>query len=479
MAEIIFAVEYAVSRSLPLSAQVANNLFVERQPPTSKSQSPLFGVPGLDLFANCASPPNRGSFDFNGVACFVQGNALFTVSENGVATEVGSGIGGAGLVSMSCNNHQLIIVNGAGVGAGQGFIWDGATFSQITDPNFYPSDLVWYFDGYFVLQIAGNNEFYLSNIDDGLTYNGLDFATAEAKPGFTVGSVENLELLFVFCQNHIEIWYDAGTFPFPFQRYAGGVIPYGCISPHSIIEQDGAIFFLGVDKVFYRLQANVPIRVSTHPIETAIAKDDDIVAAFCSTFTIEGHKMVALTLPNSLQTLTLDLSTGKWHQRESWNTIDGGPILPATYSRWRAVSILEIYQRILVGDMVDGRIGVMNWSSYQEYGNDIVGLARSAPSHHGRDWLFVDKFELDIEAGVGTTSGPGSDPQIMLRYSKDGGRTWSRFQPYKSMGRQGAYGKRLRWFKQGRALQWVWEIRITDPVKRVIIAADADIQVGM
>jgi len=49
----------------------------------------------------------------------------------------------------------------------------------------------------------------------------------------------------------------------------------------TIIKQDEAIFFLGDDGVFYRLQGNLPIRVSTHAIEHAIAGYPDIASAFC------------------------------------------------------------------------------------------------------------------------------------------------------------------------------------------------------
>ena len=92
--------------------------------------------------------------------------------------------------------------------------------------------------------------------------------------------------------------------------------------------------------------------------------------------------------------------------------------------------------------------------------------------------VFVDRFELDIQAGVGLISGQGSDPQVMLRYSRDGGETWSLQQQWRSMGKQGQYTKRLRWLKQGQGREWQWEVTITDPVWRTIIAAHADLAVG-
>jgi hypothetical protein len=469
---ILFAVESAVSRAPQLSSQRAVNCFVERQNPDAKSQSPIFGAPGLDLFSTAGAGPNRGSWNFNGSGYFVQGQSLYLVTAAGVATQVGTGILGTGPVSMSDNGNQICIVNGA-----EGYIYTLAFgLQQITDPAFYPANTVNYMDGYFKFERLGTNEWFLSNLFDGTTFNGLDFASAEAEPGFVTATAQNLQLNFIFCTGHIELWYDTGAFPFPFQIYPGGVIYYGCISPQTIIQQDGALFFLGVDHVFYRLQANTPIRVSTHPIETLIANAPEITSAYCFTYSIEGHKFVVLQLVSANLTLVYDISTGKWHERESWQQM-GGTVSSLGY--WRATSALQIFDTVIFGDSQGGSIGKIDWTTYTEYGNPLRMLARSVEQHHDRGRLFIGRFELDVEAGVGLTAGQGSDPQIMLRKSTDGGRTWSLPQLWRSMGMIGAYRTRCRWMKQGSARQIMWEVSIVDPVFRCIIAAHADIEMGM
>ena len=233
MTAILFSVESAQSRSPALNSERLVNAFVERQPPGAKSPSPLFGRPGLTAFFSAMlsmKGPVRGGWQFQGLAYFVSKHALFSVSATGVTTILGMGIGGSGPVSMSDNGVQLCIVNGPG---GGGWIYTLATgvFQRITDPNFYPANTVTFMDGYFIFDRAGTNEFFLSALYDGTMYNGLDFASAEAEPGFLIATKQNLQLLFLFCLAHIELWYDAGTEDFPFQRYAGGVINYGCISP--------------------------------------------------------------------------------------------------------------------------------------------------------------------------------------------------------------------------------------------------------
>lgn len=350
-----------------------------------------------------------------------------------------------------------------------------ASFQQITDPNFHSANTVTFFDGYFVFDWVGTSEFFLSGLYDGLNYNGLDFATAESSAEFLVACCQNLQLLFLFKHDLIEMWYDAGALSFPFQRYPGGVINRGCSAPLSIVKQDGAIFFLSDDGVFYRLQANFPIRVSTHAMEHIIAQEPDASKIWSLTYTWEGHKMIAVTLPSTLRTLEFDISTGKWHERESWDEND------VTYGRWRGNCAFDAHQDNIqyIGDAFSGVIWRLDWDNFTEGGNTIPGLIDSAPIHHDRKRVFVSRFELDVQAGVGLTTGQGSDPQIFLQWSKDGGNTYSKLQPWRSMGKVGEYLKRLRWLRLGQGRQYVFRVMITDPVRRVIIAAHADYTIGM
>jgi hypothetical protein len=469
MPPLMFAVESAESRALPLSAQRLINCFVEKQEAQSKSPIPLFGAPGMDVFAKCGTGPVRGMWSMNGLVYVVSGQSLYSVDQNAFVVNLGSGIGGTAPVSMSDNGTQLCIVNG-----GAGWIYTvGGGLQPITSEAFYPAKTVNFFDGYFVFDRAGTNEYFLSALYDGTTFNGLDFASAEALPDVVQACPQNLQLLFVMCEQHIELWYDAGTNDFPFQRYAGGVINYGCIASATVVNQDGALFFLGTDKIFYRLQANQPLRISTHALEHVLAEDPDLAQAFCFTHTIEGHKLIYLMLPASNRTFVFDVSTGKWHERDSWDA-SGNPL-----GRWRGNCVIEAYQSILVGDAFDGTICKVDWNTFTERGNTMRMLAHSAPLHANRKRLFVSLLELDVQAGQGAASGQGSNPQVMLRVSKDGGVTWGNYQRWSSMGVIGRFLQRVRWLRLGSGRQFVFEITITDPVRRTIISTNCDYTVGV
>lgn len=478
MPTIPFAIEYGRSRSPTVNVEELNNFFVEIQPEGAKSQAPMFGAPGLSSFAQTAlgAGPIRGAWLFGDTAYFVSGDRLYSVSNAGVVRDVGFdgdgnsvSIPGTAIVSMSDNGVQMIMVQGSG-----GWLYTVAGgLTPITDPDFPVCKVVTFMDGYFLVTEDGTNNIWFSDLYDGASWNANDEFVAEAQPGFAIGLIQNLELLFIFCSGHIEVWYDAGSESLPFQRYSGGVIPYGCISPYTILRQDGAVWFLGSDKTFYRLQNNQPLRVSTHAIERLIALDGDIENAECMTYTIEGHKFVALTLTGLNKTVVYDCATLKWHVRESWGSDN------KSLGRWRGRFALETYKQILIGDAFDGTVGRVNWvDAFTEYGNIIPGRIVSLYEHKDRMRVFVDRLELDIEAGVGLENGQGEDPQIMLRWSRDGGRTWSDYQPWRSMGKQGEYLRRLRWLAMGNARQWAWELTVTDPVWRTIVAAHADLLVS-
>lgn len=78
---------------------------------------------------------------------------------------------------------------------------------------------------------------------------------------------------------------------------------------------------------------------------------------------------------------------------------------------------------------------------------------------------FVDFSQPEITAWF-----PGTNPQVMLRWSNDGGRTWGP-EHWRNAGKQGEYGKRVRWNRQGVGRRRVYEVVLTDPIQWRIVGA--------
>ena len=58
---------------------------------------------------------------------------------------------------------------------------------------------------------------------------------------------------------------------------------------------------------------------------------------------------------------------------------------------------------------------------------------------------------------------PAIDPQIMLRISNDGGKTWISEQ-WRGAGKTGEWFRRIRWNRLGQARRRVWEVSVTDAI---------------
>ena len=79
-------------------------------------------------------------------------------------------------------------------------------------------------------------------------------------------------------------------------------------------------------------------------------------------------------------------------------------------------------------------------------------------------WTTHWAVQLDLEAGQGLPSGQGSDPQLMLQWSDDGGHTWSD-EHWVSAGALGRYGARAIWRRLGRTRGRLYRVVISDPIK--------------
>jgi len=475
MTIVPFATSSYHHRSLPISAQRCVNAYAEKEPPDAKTPVAVIGAPGLTAFATCGNGPIRGMHVLNGLLYAVSGTSLYSVSSTGVATVVGGSVLGTGIVKMADNGTQLCIVNGT-----QGYIYAPLTgFAIISDVNFHSANTVTFFDNVFVFDWARTSKFFISNTLDGTSYNGLAFASAEVSSDYVLATINQQENLIIFGGGNtsgdgtIEVWYDAGLPVFPFLRVDGGVVERGCGAALTPIKEDNSVFFLGDDVIFYRLNNMAPQRISTHALESEWQKYSTVSDAFTFSYTHEGHKFVVLTFPSGNTTWVYDVSTNLWHERISWDQFGNN------LGRWRGNCHQSCYNLNLIGDAFSGQIGSLDASVFTEFGSTMQLLCVTPMAHNDRKRIYVSRFELDVDSGIGLTTGQGRDPQVMLRWSRDGGRTFSDLQQWHSIGVLGAYLQRLRWLKLGQGRQWCFQITCSDPVKRTIISAHADSKSGM
>lgn len=458
-----FAIQSYRARALPLSAQRLVNYFAEASPKDAKSPVVVYNAPGLASFATGFPGALRGGAVMNNILYVVAGNKFGSVSSAGTVTIIGTVNTAVGRVSMAVNRastQQLCFVDGT-----DGWIYDtSGGLQQIVDADFNAADTVAFQDGYFVFNESGTSRFFISNLDAGLSYTATDFAEAEGDPDAVLAVFSNHRELWVFGEKTIEVYYNSGNADFPFERIAGAYLERGCAAAFSIASDDNTLFWLGDDKVVYRAAGYSPQRVSTHAIEEAIRKMSDVSDAYGFFCTIAGHKFYHLVFPTGGAAFVLDISTGLWHERESFGQ-----------AYWRAGFYVRAFGKDLIGDAFQGRVGELDIDTYQEFGGIMQGIATGQVVHMDRKRVFHHRFELDMETGVGSST----DPEAWLDWSDDGGRTFSARKPARSMGKVGEYAERLRWNRLGSARQRIYRFTTAANVKRSILAAHLDAEAGM
>lgn len=108
----------------------------------------------------------------------------------------------------------------------------------------------------------------------------------------------------------------------------------------------------------------------------------------------------------------------------------------------------------------------------------LIRRLRRAPhlSNENRR-VFYRTFELDLKRGIGTPRPPGDDPQVLLRMSRDGGRTWGE-EIRLPAGKIGEYTRRARAARLGPARMAVFEVVVSDPVPWALVGAWLELESG-
>ena len=231
---------FYVSDSLPVAAQECTNWYPNVVQGAGLSQDTLFGTEGLTQLATSGiiDNQNRGAHEMAGKPYFVNGDRLYRLEEDDTLTFIGD-IEGTVRVSMADNGTQLMVL----VPNGKGYIYNHVadTFAEITDSDFTANgspQFVVFIDGYFLVT-TDTKKFIVSSINDGLSYNALDFGTAESDPDDIVAPIVYKNQLFISGGQTFEAFQNIGGADFPFQR-TGLFLQKGCFAPYSLQKRDGS-----------------------------------------------------------------------------------------------------------------------------------------------------------------------------------------------------------------------------------------------
>jgi hypothetical protein len=459
-----------VSKSFVSTRQRRLNVYFEIREDKDKSRFAIFGTPGLTLLMqpSITTSAIRGMLG-TPAALYVVGSNQFQAIQNlsTPPTTVNPGTPlttTSGQVSLATNNTQVLVADGT-----QGMIYDVAanTFAPIGGAFPNKAQTLTFVSSFFVAENPGTQQFFVSEANDGSTWDSLAFASASAYPG-TIQAVDNLSgNLIIFSTDHIEFWQDVGAAPEPFQPIVSGAREFGLAAVFSRAHVDESICFLAQNREGQVQIAQISNGydleiISTPDIDALINSFDMTSDAVALSYGVDAHKFYQITFPSANRTFIWDSSTAIWCEAQT-----GPSIVPTRHIGNLSTAFLG---QIIISDYKTNNLYSLNPNVYTDNGAIIPRelITRHVLSDFNR--IRVAALYLDMETGVGLQSGQGSNPQIMLSYSKDNGRTWSG-ERWASSGLIGHYQARVWWRRFGSTRDATFRIRMTDPVKFVITDA--------
>lgn len=438
-------------------------MYVERaDSPGSASPAALYPTPGVTLIATAMSSPGRAHFFMGGREFAVFGTSLVEIDSSANLTVRGTVASDANPATISSNGDggdQLFITSG-----GNGYCFNLTTnvLTQIAALN-GKATMGGFLDSYFLALDANTSTFYISALLDGMTWaTGTDFAQRSAGPDPWLAQGVVGQFVWNFGQLTSEVWYDTGSASFPFGLHPSGRVPYGIAAPFSVADTGGVLLWLSrsTDARTFVLRASgfTPEVVSPPWLQGVFDAMDTVSDAVGEFINWQGHPLYRLTFPTEDVTWCYDLKTDLWFKWGTW--ISENNAYSASRTRWHVIAGGE--HRML--DAATGALYRVDAASMLDVDGrplrpERIGPALSAENQR----IFYSYLELFMDVGLGAVTGDGVDPQVMLRLSRDGGRTWGS-EIWRSAGKIGEYGKRVRWERLGMARNLVARTAFALPV---------------
>jgi Phage stabilisation protein len=428
----------------------------------------LVSVVQLPLFAEV-----RGLYTVTGgqTLLAVNGNQLLALTTSYGITTAGTLATSSGPVSMIDNGVTAMIADGT---ARYSYNWVTNAFAVLADGAFPAATRVDDVDTFMVYNNPGTNQWGCTNAGS----SASSALNVSAKDGFSdnlISLIVNQREVYLLGEKTTEVWVNVGAFPFPFQRIPGTSSQHGVAAVFSLARLGNSFAWLSKDDrgqgVVVQMNGYAPQRISTHAVETAITGYATVADARAYTYQQNGHEFYVLNFPSADVTWAYDLATEMWHKR-AWR--DQKNMLHRHRSNCAAV----FNGQIIVGDWQNGKLYAMSLTTFADDGQPLPCIRRAPHLVGGEiERVFYEELQLQFQPGVGLQTGQGSSPQVMLRWSDDGGNTFGN-EHWRSLGAVGQYKNRARWTQLGEARDRVFEASTTDPVYRVLVSSNLKASAG-
>lgn len=465
------------SKSAVVTRQRRLNCYLEVRKDGDKSTIVLYGTPGMGFAFNASTPlnfPARGIIGNRTALYEVAGNQILSLSASGGT--LFSGILGTsfGTVGMALNPTQVIIVDGS---AGYIYTPGASTVAPIgaSFPN--GARTVTQCNGFFLCELPGTNEIFVSAVNDGTTWNGLSFfAAVQYTDG--ISAVDSLGgLVIAFSSGHVEFWQNVSSIPQPFQYITNSALEYGLAAVYARAHVADSIVFLcqtregGIQVArIYGYQVKIVSTSDVDNILQSIASGVGVSDATMLVYQQDSHKFVQLTLPsanNGLgRSLLYDVTEDTWGETQTG-------IAPGLGARHIGNFSAVAYGKTFITDAASGNLYTPSPTVYQDNGNVILRELVTKTGINDFNRYRVSAMYFDMETGVGLANPAlqGYAPVVSIERARD----MRDFGPARivPLGRIGQVITRIMTRRWGTGRAFTYRLRMTDPVPFVVTAGAA------
>ena len=436
----------------------------------AKVPNQIWGCAGFKDYQTLSGDAGiRCLFVSDGVLIAVAGRSVSRILPGGSAPVVIGGIPTTGPV-YAARNRRTPTAQVALVSDGLYYLYEGAGLTAVSDSALPSPTSVDFLDGYFFFS-EERGRITRSELDNGGTFDGLAYASAESNPDKLLRVITHERMLVAFGERSTEFFVaDASVDPFAYSRSTA--IEVGCAAAGSVARVQQTIIWIADDKTVRRLNGYQGVKISSYPVDRFIQSIPDLTQVSAFTYTLNGNTYYTLNAPNG--TWEYCLTTGLWHERKSYGL-----------NRWRVSCAVEFDGKIIVGDYNSPKLYEMSEDYYSEADQPLVCVNQTPPAHAFPYYLLIPNVFIDVVPGVGLpetrnpiTTVPGngtpiglllaltfgtgstttggdinnawlSDPCLLLDYSDDGGIN---FKPTRSLrvGKDGQTTTRVKTLRLGR-----------------------------
>ena len=390
------------------------------------------------------------------------------------STLIGTVSSTAGKAWIDYNANSQIMIAADNIG----YVYNYSTsnFAQIADTDFPGASSMDFQDNYGVVIEPDSGRLWNSNLNDFTAWNPLDFVTAEAAPDNLLAVISDHQELICLGEETIEIYSNVGDVDAVFQRQQGGFLEIGINAPGSVQKITNVVLWLDDSLQVRMLESYAPNIISTPAISYQISQMGTTDDAIGMTHIWNGHAIYTLTFPSANRTLAYDITESRLAGAHIWHELTSYPL--TSPNRWRGNVVHRKSGTVYVGDYSNGWIYVLDENTHTDNLQPMqrVWTTANVFDNSQRRLMFHDELEVEVEAGVGTDD--IDDPQIVMQYSDDNGKTWSH-ELWESIGKVGEFENRARWFGLGESRNRIYRFTVTENVKLEVVGVYLGASMGI